>query len=202
MQREMSEAQKAEVARIERDFSVALESSMPHLEQVQRAMASMTEPIRAAVAAMQPSIAMAHEAFKAHEVIVPFVPRETVRTMRLAPDQFEAFAPKKVSNELLYNWRDQELSRTAMGQKIYFSFVDKKDNKRRRLVERILRTRAYVATKTLASLLRLPEKQVGNMVAAINDMVGVDLTLPEPLIDSKRGSGYRINPFYLVYQKK
>lgn len=105
--------------------------------------------------------------------------------------------------ELMYDWQEKGFYRFALGQKLSSSFTDRRDNKRRQLTEKLLSARGYISTKKLMSSLRCSAKQIGNMITAVNDKVGADLTLrTEPLIDSKRGSGYRINPAYLVHQKK
>jgi len=195
-----SPAQLAVYESIQKDAEAQMEKMAMALQPV---MAAMQEPARRIAAmAEEMSKAIAFDYLHEPKAIIPAVLHMQSRTVRLAPDQFEALIPQKMTNELMYDWKGQELSRIAMGQKISFSFVDKKDNKRRRLVEKLMRTQKFVETKTLESLLSLPEKQVGNMVAAINDMVGVALTLSESLIDGKRGKGYRINPAYMLYQKK
>lgn len=107
-------------------------------------------------------------------------------------------------NEIIYSWKKREFSRIVLGQEISSSFSDQKDdNKRRRLVEKLLRTQDYVRTKTLTGIFGCTTKEIGNIVAAINIRFGVELTLQNKLIDSKRGKGYRINRgAYVVYQKK
>jgi hypothetical protein len=200
------------IARMEREIAAAIAPHLPYFDDVCRSMAAMTEPIMSAVAAMQPilgSITLP-EYFEPMAFVPYRNPKEEPRTMRLASDQFDALSkqvtaqvtPQQTLNELMYDWNEQELFRFALGQKITSAFAGKDSNKRRQFVEKLLRTRGYVSTKTLRNILNLSEKQLGNMVAAINSKIGFELTLKEPLVISKRGKGYRINPAYTVYKKK
>jgi hypothetical protein len=105
-------------------------------------------------------------------------------------------------NELTYDWKAGEFTRSMPDTTLRSAFEGKEGNKRRRFVEKLLKTKAYIKTKTLADSLHSTEKQVGTLAAAINDKLMVDLALAEKVINSKRGSGYRINPVYMIVQKK
>lgn len=150
--------------------------------------------------------------YEPKEYSIPAIAFRPDRTVRLAPDQFNELVKRLQTQEtpqhgkttdLMYDWQEKEFYRFVFEQKVSSPFIDTEDNKRRLLIEKLLRAGGYVKTEKLAALLHCSTKQLGNIVAAINSRVEADLTLKDgPIIDSKRISGYRINPVYLVYQKK
>ena len=165
--------------------------------EVTKQIIPLTENISAAIKSAQATLSVGYESYTRPTVSIPFTRHEPIRTRHTIE---RIIVP--ASNEILYDWEDHTFSRRAMGEKFNSSFEKSQDNKRQELVERLLRTRDFIQTKTLGTYFKCTDKQIGNMVAAINNRIMTELALKEKLIEGQRNSGYRINPEYSIFQKK
>ena len=209
--KEMTERERRARGLPPTEAQIALAESMRAKLEKEMApvLAQVTEAGRRAAEVIRPTIETVQDMLKnermTRELVVPAVQRR----VRLDEDQFnllvkrtpEHVAPSK-TEELSYDRKLGEFSRITSVGVVRSAFADAKDNKRRRLIEKLLGTRAYIGTKTFASYLTCSEKQIGNLVSAVNNKLMVDLALTTRVIDSKRGSGYRIHPAYAIIQKR
>lgn len=95
---------------------------------------------------------------------------------------------------IVYDTNDISLNRIIDG-KVY-SYDISENGKRKKLLDLLLNKKGYIQTEDLRTFLDCPTSQaVAKIVQTLNDYACNTLKLKKiKLIDSKKGSGYRINP--------
>lgn len=185
-------------------LSEALRVASEPFNQISSVVAKQAEAFKA--------LAEFPRVYEPHEYVIPAIRyHNESRTVRLAPDQFDELVKKVAVREapqnsqyidLMYDRGTKELYRIVYDQRPTSSFKDSTDNKRLRLLEVLIDSGKPTATKKLAEYLRCSQKQVQNLVQAINAKVDDDLRIPQPLIKANRGSGYYLNKFFCVHPSK
>lgn len=194
----------------------SLAQTMEPMTRIQESLKTLNEPferMRGLAAHFQ------EEDRRAKELMLSIAaPREYVfpavaynpepRVVRLARDQFDELVERVSATaspqnaqymDLMYERTTKELYRYVYSKRFYSSFKDTEDNKRLLLLSKLLKNAKPVATRDLAAYLGCSQKQVQNLVQAVNAKLEHDLKLPQAFIIANRGSGYYINKFYCVY---
>lgn len=99
---------------------------------------------------------------------------------------------------LKYNSKDFSISRNFAGEIIQYSL--NYNSKRRFLLEALLKRKRYIKTDELCSILRSPSPNaIAKMVQTFNQYCRNKLKTDDiPIIEGKKGLGYRINPKILI----
>ncbi len=213
----MTERERREKGLPPHPASVALFVSMQKdAEAKMKHMAQMLQPIISnpmITASLKHTVEVVNtfNSMQAKRGEVISVPRNYDRTVRIAPDQFVELTKRETKNDapnvlymdLMYDRKTKELYRIVYGERLPSPFTDKEGNKRLLLLETLLKHgRSPVATRKLAEYLQCTQKQIQNIVQAINAKLEKDLQLPHPLITANKGSGYFINRFFCVHSVK
>jgi hypothetical protein len=97
----------------------------------------------------------------------------------------------KTSVEILFT-KDKNLIRKVVGHELRYSFVN--NRKRRVFFDALYDQGGYISTRSLQELVKgRTESSLRKMVQELNRDVRLKLKLKENIIESHRGSGYRIS---------
>ena len=161
---------------------------------------------------MKPGLQIAESLKEHREVVIPARVFNTgPQRVRLDQDQIDtlieklsvrtAAPPESLVMDLTYDHKAKVLSRNAFGTVLTSSFIARGENKRLRLLEKVIASKRSIATKKLAAYLEYTIKQTENLIQAVNKKIREDLDLQDPVIKGDRGMGYRINPHYMVHKR-
>ena len=135
-------------------------------------------------------------------VFVPVVPRTVQTAASLDYDRLAEKVAVRIhassgidSAALLYDSVDKELSREVLGKKLISTFKDDRDNKRKKLFEKLLNAKGkFVETEDLVDYLDCSDASaLSKVVQAVNKKIQRDLHVSK-IIKGQKGRGYRLNP--------
>ncbi len=177
--------------------------SKEHFDQLQGMAKKFSEHQKAVIDSIRPTIERMTELTRIgipernNYVLQNYVPTDVLILRELR--QLNAKKERTVQSQnsdvvILYDTSDVTLNRVIDG-KVY-SYDITESAKRKKLFDLLLERKGYVQTEELKNLLDCPTTQaVAKIKQTFNDYASNTLKLKKiELIDSKKGSGYRINP--------
>lgn len=177
--------------------------SREHFDQLQDVAKKFSEHQKAVLDSIRPTIERMTELTriaipeKHNYVMTNYVPTDVLilRELRQLNAKKEKTIPSQGSDiVVIYDTSDISLNRIIDG-KVY-SYDITESAKRKKLIDLLIDKKGYMQTEDLRTLLDCPTSQaVAKIVQTLNDYACNMLKLKKiKLIDSKKGSGYRINP--------
>lgn len=177
--------------------------SREHFEHLQGVAKKFSEHQKAVLDSIRPTIERMTELTrigipeKNNYVMANYVPTDVLilRELRQLNAKKEKTIPSQSSDiVIVYETSDISLNRIIDGK--FFSYDLSEGGKRKKLLDILLDKKVYVQTEELKNLLGCPTSQaVAKIVQTLNEYACNMLKLKKiKLIDSKKGSGYRINP--------
>jgi hypothetical protein len=177
--------------------------SKEYFDQLQGMAKKFSEHQKAVIDSIRPTIERMTELTRIgipernNYVLQNYVPTDVLILRELR--QLNAKKEKTIQSQnsdvvIVYETSDVTLNRIIDG-KVY-SYDISENGKRKKLLDLLLNKKGYIQTEDLRSLLDCPTNQaVAKIVQTFNDYACNTLKLKKlKLIDSKKGSGYRINP--------
>ncbi len=177
--------------------------SKEHFEQLQGIAKKFSEQQKVVIDSIRPTIERMTELTrigipeKNNYVIANYVPTDVLILRELRQLNAKKEKTTQVQNSdivIVYETSDVTLNRVIDG-KVY-SYDISENGKRKKLLDLLLDKKGYIQTEDLRSLLDCPTNPaVAKIVQTFNDYARNTLKLKKlKLVDSKKGSGYRINP--------
>lgn len=177
--------------------------SKEHFDQLQGMAKKFSEHQKSVIDSIRPTIERMTELTrigipeKNNYVMANYVPTDVLilRELRQLNAKKERMVQSQNSDVVIvYDTSDISLNRIIDG-KVY-SYDISENGKRKKLLDLLLDKKGYIQTEDLRSLLECPTSPaVAKIVQTFNDYACNTLKLKKlKLVDSKKGSGYRINP--------
>lgn len=177
--------------------------SKEHFDQLQGIAKKFSEQQKAVIDSIRPTIERMTELTrigipeKNNYVMANYVPIDVLILRELRQLNAKKEKTTQVQNSdvvIVYETSDVTLNRVIDG-KVY-SYDISENGKRKKLLDLLLDKKGYIQTEDLRSLLDCPTNTaVAKIVQTFNDYACNTLKLKKlKLVDSKKGSGYRINP--------
>jgi hypothetical protein len=177
--------------------------SKEYFDQLQGIAKKFSEQQKAVIDSIRPTIERMTELTRIgipernNYVLQNYVPTDVLILRELR--QLNAKKEKTIQSQnsdvvIVYETSDVTLNRIIDG-KVY-SYDISENGKRKKLLDLLLNKKGYIQTEDLRSLLDCPTNPaVAKIVQTFNDYARNTLKLKKlKLVDSKKGSGYRINP--------